>query len=180
MVAVGSPASPAPLPGGLHVGWRIRARPRLPGAPSPTVERQALANLLALYQEAVGGAGKTTIGCRPCSPGDGAGTGPAYGRLRTAPGPVGGLCEPGGLPGDPTGRLSADHGHRPGHPARDGGHCPGPEQRHVPGSRKHARSADGWRSTRGIAPPGGSATRARVWCAWGLARSAALAPWSRL
>src|SRR2546428_10767931 len=44
--------SPAPLPGGLYVGWR--PGPGLgPQRAQPQVERQAITNLLALYQEAL-------------------------------------------------------------------------------------------------------------------------------
>ena len=127
-----------------------------PSAPSPRVERQALANLLALYQEAVVAEdsdrlqallapatalaqAQTTATRPPCA--------------RTHRGPL------------PTRRALQETLRATFQqatvtalaiPPETVVHRPRPEQRHVPGGRKHPRPARQWRSTRGcIAPPGG-------------------------
>ena len=121
-----------------------------PSAPSPAVERQALANLLALYQEAVVAEDSDRLQAL-LAPAAALAPGPDH-RRPSAPrqDPHGGLCRPGRLPGDHAQHLSAGHCHGPRHPARDRGPCPGPEQRHVPGGRKHPRPGDAGAAHAGV------------------------------
>ena len=75
------------LPGGLHVGWRPGPG-HGPQCAQPTVERQALANLLALYQEAVVAEDSDRLQAllAPATA-----LAPAQTHCRPAPGPGGGL-----------------------------------------------------------------------------------------
>ena len=83
-----------------------------PSAPSPRVERQAIDNLLALYQEAVVAEDSDRLQALLAPA-----TALAQTTTALAPGPAGILDGPDGLAGHAAGHLSAGHRNGPGHPA---------------------------------------------------------------